>query len=139
MSENINQSLFNEFFELSLVDYAEMLINTKNLNKNKKSVAEIEYRISNLIKDKIKEMSNKEKKNKSAGETLKIIEKIIDYNKGAQKAFALASKADKGKSEPKPEKSVAKRVILRRGKVAKIKREGKNMNNKFFKEYFTIY
>ena len=62
MSENIDQSLFNEFFELSLVDYAEMLINTKNLNKNKKSVAEIEYRISNLIKDKIKEMSNKEKK-----------------------------------------------------------------------------
>ena len=62
MSENINQSFFNEFFELALVDYAKMLINTKNLDKNKKSVAEIEYRISNLIKDKIKEMSKKEKK-----------------------------------------------------------------------------
>ena len=62
MSENINQSFFNDFFELALVDYAKMLINTKNLDKNKKSVAEIEYRISNLIKDKIKEMSKKEKK-----------------------------------------------------------------------------
>ena len=62
MSENINQSFFNEFFELALVDYAKMLITTKNLDKNKKSVAEIEYRISNLIKDKIKEMSKKEKK-----------------------------------------------------------------------------
>ena len=62
MSENINQSFFNEFFELALVDYAKMLINTKNLDKNKKSAAEIEYRISNLIKDKIKEMSKKEKK-----------------------------------------------------------------------------
>ena len=30
-----------------------------------------------------------------------IIEKILDYNKIAQKNFQLASKVDKGKSEPK--------------------------------------
>ena len=36
MSENINPSLFNEFFELSLADYAEKLINTKNPNETKK-------------------------------------------------------------------------------------------------------
>ena len=41
-------------------------------------------------------MSEKEKKN--ANETLKIIEKILDYNKNAQKNFLLASKVDKGKS-----------------------------------------
>ena len=37
------------------------------------------------------------------------------------------------------EESIAKRVHLRRGYVAKIKREDKNINNKLFKEYFTIY
>ena len=40
--------------------------------------------------------------------------KIIDYNGRVQKAFALASKIDKTKSEPKPEESVAERVKLRR-------------------------
>ena len=34
-------------------------------------------------------------------ETLKII-KILDYNKRAQKIFLIASKVNKGKSEPKP-------------------------------------
>ena len=34
-------------------------------------------------------MSEKEKKNKSADETLRIIEEILDYNKGAQKAFSI--------------------------------------------------
>ena len=37
------------------------------------------------------------------------------------------------------EESIAKRVHLRRGYVAKIKREDKNISNKLFKEYFTIY
>ena len=45
MAEKINLSLFNEFFELSPVDYARMLINTKNPNENKKAVAETENRI----------------------------------------------------------------------------------------------
>ena len=61
MSENINPSLFNEFFELSLIGYAKILINTKNPNENKEFVAEIENRISDL-KDRIKEMSETEKK-----------------------------------------------------------------------------
>ena len=43
----------------------------------------------------------KQKKNKNADETLEIIEKILDYNKNAQKFLQLASKVDKGKSEPK--------------------------------------
>ena len=73
-------------------------------------------------------MSETEKKN--AEETLKIIEGILDYNKNAQKSFPLALKIDKGKSEPKPEESIAKRVVLRRGKVAKIKREEKKYKQK---------
>ena len=84
-------------------------------------------------------MGEKEKKNKCADKTLKIIEEILDYNNKAQKIFPLASKVDKGKSEPKPDESIAKRVVLRRGKVAKIKREEKNIHNKLFKEYFSIY
>ena len=84
-------------------------------------------------------MGEKEKKNKCADKTLKIIEEILDYNNKAQKIFPLASKVDKGKSEPKPDESIAKRVVLRRGKVAKIKREEKNIHNKLFKEYFNIY
>ena len=84
-------------------------------------------------------MSKTEKKNKNADETLKIIEEILDYNKKAQKFFPVASRVDKVKSELKPEESIAKRVVLRRARVAKIKREEKNINNKLFKEYFTIY
>ena len=62
-------------------------------------------------------MSEKEKKN--AEETLNIIEKILDYNKNAQKIFQLASKVDKGKLESKTEESIAERVKL------KIKKEKK--------------
>ena len=62
MSENINLSLFEEFFESSSpADYAKHLINTKNLNENKAIVAEIKNRISDL-KDRIKKMSKREKK-----------------------------------------------------------------------------
>ena len=46
-------------------------------------------------------MSEKEKKKKNAYETLEIIKRILDYNKDAQNIFQLASKVDKGKSEPK--------------------------------------
>ena len=38
-------------------------------------------------------------------ETLKIIEKILYYSKNAQNFFSVASKVDKGKSEPKKKKS----------------------------------
>ena len=72
-------------------------------------------------------------------ETLKIIEESLDYNKNAQNFFLVASKVDKGKSEPKPEESIAKRVQLRRKKITEIKEEEKNINSEFLKEYFTNY
>ena len=54
MAEKISSSLFQAFFESSSpADYAKMLINTENSDKNKKFVAEIKGRISNLI-DRIK-------------------------------------------------------------------------------------
>ena len=83
MAENINLSLFKDFFESSSpADYAKELINVKDPNENKEIVAEIKNRILDL-KDRIKEMSEKEKKNKSADEALKIVKDIPDYNKGA--------------------------------------------------------
>ena len=84
MSENINLSLFSEFFELSPAGYAKELIKVKDPDENKEIVAEIKDRISDL-KDRIKEMSETE----NADETLKIIEEILDYNKNAQNFFWL--------------------------------------------------
>ena len=72
-------------------------------------------------------------------ETLEIIPEILDYNKNAQNIFSVASRVDKGKPEPKPEESIAKKVILRRAEVAKFIGEEKNIINKLYKEYFTIY
>ena len=96
MTENINLSLFEDFFESSSpADYAKKLINTSP-DENKKTVEEIQDRISNL-KERIKKMSEKENKIKNADKTLEIIKRITDYNKDAQKSFQLASKVDKGK------------------------------------------
>ena len=104
MSKKINLSLFKDFFESSSpADYAKMLINT-NPNENKKVVAEIEDRISDL-------------KDKNDDEKLNIIKKILDYNKDAQKIFEFASKVDKGKSKPKSEESIVERMKLRRQKL----------------------
>ena len=104
MSKKINLSLFKDFFESSSpADYAKMLINTSP-NENKKVVAEIEDRISDL-------------KDKNADKKLNIIKKILDYNKDAQKIFEFASKVDKGKSKPKSEESIAERMKLRRQKL----------------------
>ena len=61
MSKNINLSLFNLFFESSLIDYAKHIINLKNTTENKEFVTEGKNRISGL-KHKIKKMSEKEKK-----------------------------------------------------------------------------
>ena len=109
MSEKINSSLFEDFFESSSpADYAKMLIKIKNLDKNKEIVAEIKGRISDL-KQRIKEMSETEKKNKNADETLEIIKKILDENKDAQKKIQLAPKVDKGKSELKLKKNIAEK------------------------------
>ena len=66
-------------------------------------------------------MGETEKRN--ADETLKIIKKIIDYNKNVQKTFPLVSKVDKGKSVPKKtivEKNIEESVKLRRKMTAEI-------------------
>ena len=68
MEEKINLSLFKEFLELSPVDYAKELINTKNTDGNKWIVEEIEYRTLDL-ENEIKRMSEKEKKEENADET----------------------------------------------------------------------
>ena len=75
----------------------------------------MENKISDL-KNRIEQMNDKEKKYKNAKETLGIINKIIHYNKDAQKFFYCASKVDKKKSKPKIGKSIAKRTKLRRQK-----------------------
>ena len=51
----------------------------------------------------------------------------------------FASKVDEGKSEPKPEESIAKRVKLRWEKINEIEEEEKNISNELFKKYFTNY
>ena len=62
MSEKINLSLFEEFFESSSsANYAKMIINTKDLDKNKEFVEEIKGRMSDL-KEGIKKMSKTEKR-----------------------------------------------------------------------------
>ena len=83
-----------------------MLINTKNPDENKEIVPEIEHRISDLKDNKKNEWNRK----KNADETLKIFEETLDYNERPRKIFALASKVDNGKSEPKPEEGIARRV-----------------------------
>ena len=124
MSENINLNLFQDFFEiLSPEKKAKMLINTKNPNEDREIVAEIEHRILDL-KGRIEEMT-KRKKNKSADETLKIIEEILDQNKNAQRFFPAASKVDKRKSKSKLEENISKRTKLRRQRLNTIK-EKKN-------------
>ena len=63
MSEKINLSLFEDFFELwSPADYSKIFIDTSP-NENKKTVAEIKDRTSNL-KDRTKKISQTEKKMK---------------------------------------------------------------------------
>ena len=105
--------------------------------KTKKNVVEIEYRTSDL-KDRIKKVSETEKKN--ADETLKIIKKILDCNKNAQKKFPLRSKVDKGKSVPKKTIVIKESVKLRRRRrIAEIKEEEKNIRNELFKQYYTDY
>ena len=79
------------------------------------------------------------KKDKNADETLNIIKKILNYNKDIQKISQLASKVDKGKSEPKTEESIAERSKLRRERIAEIKREEENANTLTFRYYFSKY
>ena len=131
MSEKINLSLFEDFFESSSpVDYAKMLINTSP-DENKKIVVETKYRISDL-KDRIKKMSEKEKKN--ADETRDIIKKFLEYNINAPNYFQFASKVNK-KIRTKKE-SIAERVKLRRQKLNIAAKKKENINNVLFNYYF---
>ena len=84
-----------------------MFINT-NPDGNKEIVEEIKGRMSDL-KDKIKVMREKEKEKKNADETLKILEKILNYNKNIQKIFQSASNIDKKNQNQKLKK------VLQRG------------------------
>ena len=61
-------------------------------------------------------MNEKQKENKNADETQKVIIEIFDYNKQIQKSFELVRKFKKPEPELKPEGSIAKRVKLRRQK-----------------------
>ena len=79
------------------------------------------------------ETEKKNKINKNADETLEIIKKIIDYNKNAQKFVQHVSKVDKGKSKPKCEGSIAERIMLRKGMVAEIEKEEKNIEMNYKK------
>ena len=73
LEEKIYLILSENIFESSSpADYAKKLINTENANENKEAVAKREDRRLDL-KDRIKEMSEAEKKYKNADETLKII------------------------------------------------------------------
>ena len=76
-------------------------------------------------------MSETEKKNKNADETLDIIKKILDYNKNVH----LVSKVDKKESELKFE-SIADRLKSRKQKLDIINKKKENINNELFKEYF---
>ena len=127
MSENINPGLFNEFFESSPVYYAKYVVDLKDTTENKEFVIEIGNRVSDL-KDTIKKMSETEKE--------KIIEEIFNYNKQIQKALARASKIDKIKSEPKPEKSAAERTKLRRQRSDEIAQTEKKISLELFIKYF---
>ena len=95
--------------------YAKELINTKNADKNKGIVEEIEDRISDL-ESRIKQMSDKEKEEKNSNETLEI-NKILGYNKNAKKFFHCASKVDKKKIKKIRTKDWRK--YCRKGKIKK--------------------
>ena len=92
MEEKINLSFLEDFFESSSpADYAKILSNIKNVDENENIVEEIKNQISDL-NSRIKNMSEKEKVDKNADETLEIINKILDYNKEAQNFFIVQQK-----------------------------------------------
>ena len=65
MEEKTNLSLYEEFFQsLSPANYAKMLINTKDLDKNKEFVEEKKQNIRFRRQNKKKKMNEKEKKRK---------------------------------------------------------------------------
>ena len=61
ISGNIKLSMFNDFFELSLVNFPKHIISLKNTEENKELVTEAKNRIL-ALKDRIKKMIETEKK-----------------------------------------------------------------------------
>ena len=72
MEEKVNLSFFEDCSELLPADYAKMLFNIRNPDEHKGIVAEERDRISHL-KDRIKGISEAEKKHKNVDEILEII------------------------------------------------------------------
>ena len=80
-SESINYELFEKLFSFVVPsDLPRKLFETKGKKKNSKLVKEIKNRWSSL-KDEIKKMSKNEIKIEKLNKLLKIVEKIIEFNK----------------------------------------------------------
>ena len=91
MEEKISLSLFEDFLESSSpAGYAKTLINIKNADENKETVAEKIDRISNL-KDRIKEMSETKKK-KMGIQLQRLLKKFLITKKMRNKFFSIHQK-----------------------------------------------
>ena len=81
----INNNLFWTYFSfLILIDLAKKLFETKDAKKDSEFVEEIKNRWSKL-KDETEKISEEEIKNGKPNQTLKIANKIFDFNKDIQK------------------------------------------------------
>ena len=77
--------MFRDYFDLVVPSaLAKKLFETKNKKKNNELVELIKVRWSNL-KDEIKKMSKDEIENEKMDKILKIVEKILDFNKKKEK------------------------------------------------------
>ena len=103
-TEKVNLNQFEDFFNLpSPDDYAKMLINTKNPDKNKEIVAEIKDKISDL-KDRIKKIGEIEKKMLMIHQRL--LEKFLITIIRLEKFFCLHQKLIKENQNQKLEKAL---------------------------------
>ena len=76
--------MFKDYFNFLVPSaLAKELYEIKNKNKNNKLVNAIKSGLSDL-KDKIKEMSEDEKESEQPDKILKLVEKIIEFNKQNQ-------------------------------------------------------
>ena len=88
-STGINYDLFKDYFNFLVPSaLAKELYEIKNKNKNNKLVNAIKSGLSDL-KDKIKEMSEDEKESDQPDKILKLVEKIIEFNKQNQSGQGL--------------------------------------------------
>ena len=84
-STGINYDLFKDYFNFIVPSaLVKKLYETKNKNKNNELVEERKERWSNL-KDEIKKMPEDERKIEQPDRILKIVERILEFNKEIQK------------------------------------------------------